>query len=211
MSVLGSAEYMIICYVAAALCILSLLITLFLFFKLNIVGVIGDLTGSTARKGIETIRSENARTGNKAHKVSQVNKERGKLTDRITPSGNLKSKGALVELSVGTERFNTGKLEAKDLYNSINDTDNGETVVITGIGDDETTVLAGNMYSEETTVLNDIFSDETTLLDSKYSEETTVLPSVRAESEFFSQSQERNVEIVVEDEIVFIHSDERID
>lgn len=188
---MSSTEYMMICYIAAALCILSFLITLFIFFKLNILGVIGDLSGTTARKGIESIRNENARTGNKAHKTSYVNRERGRLTDRITPSGNLSPQGEEVELSVGTEKFNTGKLAEAD-YGS-------ETTVLNGYNSDETTVLA-NGYSEETTVLANSYNEETTVLSYNY-----------AENNFNSKDQLANAGIVVEDEIIFVHSNERID
>ncbi len=179
MIVMGNAEYMVVCYVAAALCILSFLITLFIFFKLNIIGVIGDLSGSTARKGIESIRNENARTGNKAHKTSHINRERGRLTDRITPSGNLSPQGEEVRLSTGTEKFNTGKL--KDVA-----------------------------YGSETTVLNGCNGDETTVLANNYNVETTLLSYNYAVNDFVLKDQLANAGIVVEDEIIFVHSNERI-
>lgn len=198
---MSSTEYMVICYVAAALCILSLLITLFIFFKLNIPGVIGDLSGTTARKGIESIRNENARTGNKAHKTSHINRERGRLTDKITPSGNLSSQGEKVDLSVGTEKFSTGKLFGDGL--------GSETTVLSGYNNEETTVLT-NGLSEETTILDTYSMDETTVLANSYGEETTVLSYNRAESNLNSVVLLADVGIVVEDEIVFVHSDERI-
>lgn len=198
---MSSTEYMIICYVAAVLCIVSFLITLFIFFKLNILGVIGDLSGTTARKGIESIRNENAKTGNKAHKISHVNRERGRLTDRITPSGSLSSLGEKVELSVGTEKFNTGKLIDSECDSDITD--------LNGYNGDKTTVLT-NGYSEETSVLNVYISDETTILENSYNEETTILSHNCVESELNSKDLIANSGIVVDEEIIFVHSNEHI-
>lgn len=187
---MSSTEYMIICYISAALCILSFLITLFIFFKMNILGVIGDLSGTTAKKGIETIRNENARTGNKAHKTSHINRERGRLTDRITSSGKLSPHGESIELSVGTEKFNTGKLTEAD-YGE-------ETTVLNSYNNDETTVLT-NGYSEETTVLASSYNEETTLLSYNY-----------AENSFTLKNSLANAGVVIEEEIIFVHSNERI-
>ncbi len=60
-----------------------------LFFILKVPRLIGDVTGATARKAIETIRQQNATTGDKAYKPSNVNLARGKITDKMTPSGRL--------------------------------------------------------------------------------------------------------------------------
>lgn len=60
-----------------------------LFFILKVPRLIGDVTGATARKAIESIRQQNAITGNKAYKPSDVNLARGKVTDKMTPSGRL--------------------------------------------------------------------------------------------------------------------------
>ena len=68
-----------------------LLVGIALFFLLDVPRLYGDISGRTARKAIEAIRQQNESTGNKAYKPSTVNAERGKLTDKITPSGRLQS------------------------------------------------------------------------------------------------------------------------
>ncbi len=206
---MNSAFFMIICYVAAALSVLSFLITLFIFFKLDIIGVIGDLSGSTARKGIESIRSENAKTGNKAHKTSHTNRERGKLTDKITLSGSLKPRGESIELSVGTEKFSTGKLENEAILSRTGADAIDETTILNNGYSEGTTVLNGS-YSDETTVLSGGYSDETTVLSGGYSDETTVLSGFNAENDSYLQTQLANAGITIEDEIIFVHSNERI-
>lgn len=90
---------------------IMLVVTIILFFSLRIPKVIGDLTGSTARKAIKNIREQNEKTGDKAYKVSPVNLERGKLTDKISPSGNLiPQSDSHLGAGVGTEKIGTDNL-----------------------------------------------------------------------------------------------------
>ncbi len=190
--------YMIVCYTGIALCILFLIITLVLFFKDNIIEVIGDLSGSNARKGIENIRNQNRSSGNKAHKPSHINLERGRLTDKITKSGALIPAGESVGVSVGTEKFQTGKLLTDET--TILDLQETEVLIAEeGQPADETTVLVGNDFGA-TTVL-EASANETTVL-SYSSEETTVLNMTGFET--------FRTGVVVEDEIIFVHSNEYI-
>lgn len=119
-----------------------------IFFLLNIPHVFGDLTGRNARKAIENIRNQNESSGDKLYKTSQVNRERGKLTDKISPSGSLMRdpSGILGGGAMATEKISTQELPQVD----------------------ETTVLESN----ETTVLS---ANETTVLDISGTGETTVL------------------------------------
>lgn len=75
--------------IAAIAGVVMAVISIILFIKLRISAVIGDLTGATARKGIEAIRTGNVQSGNKKFDSSKVNLQRGRLTAKITPSGNL--------------------------------------------------------------------------------------------------------------------------
>lgn len=81
--------YRYIFYGGAILAAIMLAVTVLLFFVYKIPTVIGDLTGANARKAIENIRNQNESSGDKLYKTSQVNRERGKLTDKISPSGSL--------------------------------------------------------------------------------------------------------------------------
>lgn len=95
----------------AVLTAIMLLVSVALFFILRIPTVIGDLSGATARKAIDSIRKENANSGDKTYKSSRVNKERGKLTDKITPSGRLIKNpsasigGAMATSKIGKQEF----------------------------------------------------------------------------------------------------------
>ena len=124
-------------------------VSVLVFFLLKIPNVIGDLTGANARKAIENIRNHNESTGDKTYQSSQVNRERGKLTDKISPSGRIiKDPSHSLHGAMGTEKISTQQLHPEDVTN--------ETTVLTGdlTGGNETTVLSHEAPANETTVLN---------------------------------------------------------
>ena len=138
--------YRYIFFGGAGLAGLSLIIAVILFFVLKIPSVIGDLTGSTARKAIENIRNQNESSGDKTYKSSAVNRERGKLTDKITPTGTLIKNptdlmgGAMATTKIGTQQL---AAEAQQAYETSLLEENGsnETTVLNTSGAGETTVL----------------------------------------------------------------------
>lgn len=81
------------------------LVAVALFFLLDIKRVIGDVSGSTARKAIENIRQQNEESGDKAYKPSAVNQARGKVTEKISPSGRLKNQQNALSVAVGTSKL----------------------------------------------------------------------------------------------------------
>lgn len=148
--------YQWICYICAALCGLMLLISVLLFFLLRIPKVIGDLTGSTARKAIKDIREQNVSTGNKVYKTSAVNRERGKLTDKISPSGRLiRNPSNDLSGAMETEKISSQRLTADET--TVLSADEGTTLLTPEMTPgNETTVLTPDMSSggSETTVLD---------------------------------------------------------
>ena len=118
---------------AAVLSGIMAITSIFLFFYLKISRVIGDLTGSTARKAIEEIRQQNESSGHKTYKSSLVNQERGRLTDKISPSGNLyPAESDPLGGAMATEKIGTQQLE----YSG------AETELLSNIGSEETSVLS---------------------------------------------------------------------
>lgn len=170
--------FMLIFYIALGLSVAFFAAAIILFFKLNIISVIGDLSGSTARKAIEDIREHNTATGNKAYNPSPVNRARGKITDKMTKSGRLEALHPDVNTTVGTERFKTSDLG------------------------DQTTVLDSD--TQETTVLS---------AESHPSNETTVLSSQAAVNNDTTVLMSRTEDMIweIEEDIVFVHTQERID
>lgn len=165
---------------SAGLAALCLILAVILFFVLKIPRVIGDLSGSTARKAIENIRNQNESTGNKTYKSSKVNQARGMVTDKITASGSVIkplvdiSNGAMATTKISTSRLETEALESYE------------------------TSLLNNNISGETTVLSAYGSGETTVLDSFSNGETTVLDEANFDA------------FTIEYELMFIHTDEII-
>lgn len=144
--------YRLIFFIALALCGVMAIVSVLLFFLLKIPRVVGDLTGRTARKAIENIRKQNEESGDKTYKSSAVNMQRGKLTDKISPSGRIVPRA---ETPFGTGII-TEQLADKP-------------------GAAETTVLS----AAETTVLD--AASETTVLSPEYGEtsvlDTPMMPS----------------------------------
>lgn len=138
----------LVSYIIAGVLVLA---AIALFFLLDIKKVIGDVTGATARKAINTIREQNEASGDKAYKPSPVNAARGKLTDKISPSGRLQPQTAGIGGSPGTEKFDTTKLMPPIEETTVLDNAVSDTTVLSG----ETTVLEQNANSGETTVLSE--------------------------------------------------------
>ena len=144
-------------------------LAVFFWFFFKIPGVIGDLTGKTARKNIAKIREENEKKSNKAPRDSSrlgiVRRKGGteSLNKTAQPSVRLTSQNANSNAAVNPE---TGLLDSnKDTYGNAENTallvDNGGASNI-----DETAPLveANNGISDETAPLvevNNGFSEET--------------------------------------------------
>jgi hypothetical protein len=86
-------------------------VSILLFFILRIPKVVGDVTGSTARKAVKAIREGNEQSGDKAYKTSPVNLARGKITDKISPSGAIISTPSPDGTIVRTQKISTQELE----------------------------------------------------------------------------------------------------
>ena len=132
----------------AVLAGVMLLLSVLLFFLLKIPHVLGDLTGANARRAIENIRNQNESSGDKVYKTSPVNRERGKITDKISPSGSLmRNPSGILGGAMATEKISTQELPPEET--TVLDATNETTVLDTA---NETTVL--NSEAGETTVLD---------------------------------------------------------
>ncbi len=167
----------------AVLAGIMFVVSVLVFFALNIPTVIGDLTGANARKAIENIRNHNESTGEKTYRTSRVNKERGRLTDKISPSGRLiKNPSRSLHGAMGTEKIGTQRLNQD--------------------GNNETTVLTGELtQSSETTVLTSELTQ---------SSETTLLTQDAPANETSVLNEPTNNIFVIEYEITYVHTNEMI-
>ena len=122
-------------------------LSVLLFFLLKIPHVFGDLTGRNARKAIEDIRNHNVSSGDKVHKTSKVNRERGKITDRISASGNVIKApiGDSGGVTMPTEKISTQGLPPEANETTVLNTANETTVLNDDVG--ATTVLDAQPYA----------------------------------------------------------------
>lgn len=74
------------------LSIAALAFAIYCFFRFNIIKIINDLSGRTARKSIAQRRSENEKSGDKSFRPTQKARDRGKTTDKIRESEKLMNK-----------------------------------------------------------------------------------------------------------------------
>jgi hypothetical protein len=180
---------------AAILGGVMLVVSAVLFFVLKIPKVIGDLSGATARKAIKNIREQNEASGDKAYKASAYNEARGRLTDKISPSGRIvQPQGMQGHGGHGTTKIATQ-------YLNDNGEDNQTTVLDAA---NETTVLG---TANETTVLDT--ANQTTLLSNR----TVDLDVPDAEAGVTGQLAPAAEPVLfeIEYEITYIHSNELID
>lgn len=174
----------LVSYILAAV---LFLVAIALFFLLQVPKLFGDVTGSTARKAIETIRQQNESTGDKAYKPSAVNAARGKLTDKISPSGRLEQRITGMGVAAQTEKFDTTDLNPQS---------------------DETTILSSG---NETTVLSSANNETTVLNETTTVGETTVLsPQIESGTEV-TATQPENDAVTVDVEMGFTGSSELIE
>ncbi len=132
---------------AAILCGIMFIVSVLVFIFLKIPKVISDLSGATAKKAIKNIREQNEASGDKGYQVSAFNQARGKLTDKISPSGNVIEQYRMQMAAVGTTKIETQELPT-----------NG-TTVLDNQGSGETSVLSETPSAGETTVLSEAVND----------------------------------------------------
>ena len=145
---------------AAILCGIMFIVSILIFIFLKIPKVISDLTGATARKAIKNIREQNEASGDKAYKVSAFNEARGKLTDKISPSGNVIQQHHMQMRGIDTTKIDTQELQVDETANQTTVLDSyNETSVLDNTGAGETSVLSEVMSSGETTVLSEATND----------------------------------------------------
>lgn len=145
---------------AAILCGIMFIVSILIFIFLKIPKVISDLTGATARKAIKNIREQNEASGDKGYKVSAFNEARGKLTDKISPSGNVIQQHQMQMRGIDTTKIDTQELQVDETANQTTVLDSyNETSVLDNTGAGETSVLSEVMTSGETTVLSEATND----------------------------------------------------
>ena len=96
---MSATSWFIIAIVGFSLSGIALVAAVFMFIKMRIPAVIGDLSGKTVAREIQAMRESNASSGTKIHKSSRVNMDRGKLTEKVDDQTSDKSAMALAHSS----------------------------------------------------------------------------------------------------------------
>ena len=186
---------------AAILCGIMFVVSVLLFIFLKIPKIISDLTGATARKAIKAIREQNEASGEKAYKVSAFNEARGKLTDKISPSGNVIQQQQAQMRGIDTTKIQTQELEQSGETSVLDQQFVAEPVGETSVLDQQPVAQPAG----ETSVLDQfnvtVSLGETSVLSASEQPvgETSVLSAVTVDQTFS-----------VEFEITYIHTNEVI-
>ncbi len=174
---------------------IMLVITILLFFLLKIPSVIGDLTGSTARKAIADIHTQNQQAQHKVYNTATLRKER-KLSERISErlgrtTGNTVVTGALKTPPPATIEppIPDSSSSAQAVAQATQSVDYGETSVLAPESG-ETSVLAPE-------------SGETSVLSSSQNNTDTGSTTILNNSNSIA-----NASFVIEYDITFVHSNE---
>ena len=179
----------------------------YMFIRFNIPQVFGELSGKTAKKSIEQMRNDNAKSGSKkSHHPSPNAIERGRLTDEIEHSKSLQRQGdnsvnfspktapmpqqsGSTDVLPGNEGNAVGNIPTEML-------DNATEVLVDNTASVGTEVLTPNVGTELLTSSIDSYeSGETQLLDNQ----TTVLQTDVSQKGFKTVKS-----------IVLIHANEMI-
>ena len=141
--------YRYIFVIAAVLCGVMFGVSVLLFFLLKIPAVIGNLSGSTARKSIRTIEEKSSWKENGTNDPDENWKSRGRLTDKISPSGRVQPLPHMTgQMDIITTKIATQRMTSMP--------QSEETVVLTEkTASDITTQLENVQSCGETTLLEE--------------------------------------------------------
>lgn len=177
---MSATAWLVIAIVGFSLAGVAFIVAVFMFFKMDILAIIGDLTGKTVAREIKAMRDANAISGDKRFRSSKVNLERGMITmdvqqvqqdaevmkkahaskrlDKKTDelSGNLaKRKGGTVGLADAAQMNSNIKIPPTEPL------DNNATEVLS---DNATEVLSENATEVLSQNATEVLSEGTTVL-----------------------------------------------
>ncbi len=110
---------------------LFFVIAVILFFSFDVPKLFGKITGSEEKKEIDEIRRQNEQSRDKAYWIGHVNVTRGKITEKISPSGQLLRRTSGIDENTNQHKFLTDELNEGSQ----------ETTILNAQHDNETTIL----------------------------------------------------------------------
>lgn len=178
-----------ICFLLSAV---FFIVTIAMFFLLNISKVVGDLSGINARRAIENIRNQNEDISAKSHRSEEARIILGNsMSDKLKLSG--------FQGFAQTSKLSTSRLQREAEETTVLSENSSEETTVLDEAVAETTVL--NENAAETTVLNEVMAETTVL--SSYGD---IMPN--GENEELSRSP--NNYFIIDYEIWFAASSELI-
>lgn len=221
---MSATVWLIIAIVGFSLSGIALITAVFMFIKLNVPAIIGDLTGKTVAREIKAMRTKNTLSGDKIHKSSRVNIDRGKLTERadddidsnmvgITESGHSNaSKNAKVEhIKIARDKTDATTESLSSSVGEVEISDNKSTEILlenqstSVLGDANRTAVLSQ--SKATEVLSEVKQTEV-LSDNESDMQVSVGTTVLSDTIGMTQPTKRSVTFEVTRSEVIIHSDE---
>ncbi len=212
---MSATGWLIVAIVGFSLAGIAFIAAIFMFIKMNIPAIVGDLTGKTVAREIKAMRDANEATGDKRFRSSKVNMERGTLTEKVgkhkLDTGTLKKAHASKRLDKATDELGNNSIKkgtgtAAFTYYNVQNSYEGSNPT-EALSTNATEVLSSNateVLSEGTTLL----SEGTTLL----SEGTTVLneTTVLSQTEKLDEMSVIPVSFIITRNEIVTHSNEVI-
>lgn len=212
---MSATTWLIIAIIGFSLAGIALIIAIFMFVKMNIPSVIGDLSGKTVAREIKAMREFNNANSDRRFRPSKVNLERGTLTDKVENSQDNQKAMVETRASKRLDNIQSGELSEKKTYSSgsgtvgLNDFEIHPTEVLDE-GNEPTEMLSAGetevLNENATEVLNEnaaeVLSNETTVLN-----DTTVLSETE---DFIGESEVIPVPFKITRSEIVIHTDEVI-
>ena len=219
-----ATAWFIIAIVCFSLAGIALIASVFMFIKMRIPAVIGDLTGRTVAREIKAMRDSNASSGDKRFRPSQVNLERGTLTDKVDVPNQDKNAMGVAHASKRLDKTSEELSKSKKKRNGtvglsdaavgtlptdqlIQDSTSDPTNILSDnatevLSDNATEVLSDNATEVLSDSMTEVLSEGTEVLN----EGTTVLSS----TEKLDDAGIPPVQFAVIKDITEIHTDEEI-
>ena len=112
---MSAATWLIIAIVGFSLSGIALITAIILFIKLDIPGVIGDLSGKTVAREIKAMRDANAINTDRLRKANQVNVSKGRSAEKLDENEN---ENAVVDTSYMAKVYASKRLDRFDSSSS---------------------------------------------------------------------------------------------
>lgn len=124
---MSATTWLIIAIVGFSLSGITLIAAIFMFIKLNIPAVIGDLSGKTVAREIQAMRDANESSGNKIHRSSKVNADRGRLTEKVKEYSDNGSVMAMAHSSKRLDKISDERESLVEIQQKFQNQNNGST------------------------------------------------------------------------------------